>query len=276
MGSLPLAATLLFQDAVSTANDVHIIMICEVVLTAIVVVLLLALAIGGLVIYSKVNKLVKAADAKAQPLIAQAAPLIGKTREIAGHVNEIVGDLKPKIAAVSSDLQPKIAAVTSDLQPKIAQISGDVQHIANLFRSKVDEAGHTLTSLNQTVQGYNQTAQDVNQKAKGQVARVNEMVSDALTTTQHVSQQIQHGIRVPIEKVASWVTAARLGIENLAEKLPFLSPEPAYKPGTNPPRGNAHTPGVPYTSNGPRIVHSATDAERTSGFDPDAPAPRKS
>jgi methyl-accepting chemotaxis protein len=274
MGALHYPAMLMFQDAASMANDVHWIMICEVVLTAIVVILLLGIAIAGLVIYSQVQKLIKAADAKAQPLIAQATPLVAKGKEIAGHVNEIVADLKPKIAAVTSDLQPKIAAVTSDLQPKIASVTSDVQHISSVVRSKVDEVGVTFTKVNQTVQQYTDTAQDVNHKAKdqvqrvdtlvkGQVERVNGMVSDALTTTQHVSKQIQHGIKVPIEKIASWVTAAKLGIENLAEKVPFLKHEQPGRPGAGRPAGR---PGpVPVPQPGVRVVHSAEDEARTTG-----------
>ena len=270
MGALHFPAMLLFQDAGTMASDVHVIMICEAILTAVVVLLLLGIAIAGLVIYSKVNGLVKAADAKAQPLLAQATPLIAKSKEIVGHVNEIVADLKPKIAAVSSDLQPKIAAVTSDLQPKIASVSSDVQHISSVVRSKVDEAGLTFTKVNQkvgetvekvseTVQEYNQTAQDVNVKAKGQVERVNGMVSEALTTTQQVSKQIQHGIKVPIEKIASWVTAAKIGIENLSDKIPFLNsnqPGSARKPGPSRPGP------VPVPPVGARVVHTAADVAR--------------
>lgn len=275
MGAFHLPAMFLFQDAASVSSDVHVIMICEVVLTLVVVLLLLGIAIGGLVIYSKINKLVKTADAKAQPLIAQATPLVAKGKEIASHVNEIVADLKPKIAAVTSDLQPKIAAVTSDLQPKIASVTSDVQHISGVVRGKVDEFSGTVSQINQTVLKYNETAlkynetaQEVNVKAQGQVARVNEMVSDALTTTQHVSKQIQHGIKVPIEKIASWVTAAKIGIENLAEKLPFLNHEqpgrPAY--GGARPAGTAGRPGpVPVPQPGARVVHSAEDEARVTG-----------
>src|SRR5579875_1427370 len=136
MGALHLPAMFLFQDAVSMANDVHWIMICELVLP---------------IVYSKVNSLIKLADAKAQPLIAQATPLVAKGKEIAGHVNDIVADLKPKIAAVTSDLQPKIAAVTSDLQPKIASVTSDVQHISGVVRGKVDELSGTVSHINQTV-----------------------------------------------------------------------------------------------------------------------------
>ncbi len=261
MGILHLPAMLLFQDAAATASDVHVIMICEAILTTVVVLLLLGIAVAGLVIYSKVSKLIKLADAKAQPLLAQATPLIAKGKEIAGNVNDIVADLKPKIAAVTSDLQPKIAAVTSDLQPKIASVTSDVQHISSVVRSKVDEFGTTFTKANQTAAGYMDTAQDVNVKAKGQVARVNEMVSDALTTTQQVSKQIQHGIKVPVEKVAGWVTAAKLGIENLAGKVPFLNQNPSGRGASA--RPAAPRPGpVPVPPAGARVVHSAEDVAR--------------
>ncbi len=267
MGALHLPAMILFQDAASMASDVHIIMICEAVLTAIVVILLLGVLVAGVVIYAKVNKLTKAIDAKSQPLLAQATPLIAKGKEIAGNVNDIVADLKPKIAAVTADLQPKIAAVTADLQPKIASVTSDVQHISSVVRSKVDELGGTVSKANQTALGYMDTAQDVNQKAKGQVARVNDMVSDALTTTQHVSKQIQHGIRVPVEKIASWVTAAKIGIENLAEKVPFLN-QAMGGPGNAPkrPGSTSSRPGpTPVPPAGARVVHSAEDAVGTTG-----------
>ena len=268
MGALHLPAMLLFQDAASVSNDVHVIMICEVVLTAVVVLLLLGIAIAGIWAAVKISGLVKAVDAKAQPLLAQATPLIAKGKEIAGNVNDIVADLKPKIAAVTSDLQPKIAAVTADLQPKIASVTSDVQHISSVVRSKVDEFGSTFSKANQTALGYMDTAQDVNVKAKGQVARVNTMVSDALTTTQHVSQQIQHGIRVPVEKVAGWVTAAKAGIENLAGKVPFFNQGTGGRGGgTARPSSAAGTrPGpTPVPPAGARVVHSAEDAARTTG-----------
>ncbi len=267
MGALHLPAMLIFQDAASMTSDVHVIMWCEIILTLIVVVLLLGVLVAGLVIYLKINKLMKTVDAKAQPLLAQATPLIAKGKEIAGNVNDIVADLKPKIAAVTADLQPKIAAVTADLQPKIASVTSDVQHISSVVRSKVDELGGTVSKANQTALGYMDTAQDVNQKAKGQVARVNDMVSDALTTTQHVSKQIQHGIRVPVEKIASWVTAAKLGIENLAEKVPFLHQAMGGQPSApKRPAPSSSRPGpTPVPPAGARVVHSAEDAVRTTG-----------
>lgn len=205
-------AFLLFQDAVaSTASDVHLIAIFTGVIAICIVLVILVVAVGALVAYSKISKLSRDVSRLSKEAQAKAQPLITKGQQIAGHVNDIVGDLKPKIASISSDLQPKIASISSD-----------AQHISSIVRSKVDEVGQTFTKVNHTVQEVNGTVQDVNSKTKDQVERVNGMVSEALTTTQQVSKQIQHGIRVPVEKIASWVTAAKIGIENLADKLPFL------------------------------------------------------
>lgn len=277
MGALHVQAMLLFQDTATMVTDVHVIMICEVILTAIVVLLLLGIAVAGLVIYSKVNGLAKTAEAKAQPLLAQATPLVAKGKEIAGHVNDIVADLKPKIAKVTSDLEPRITAVAADLQPKIASVTSDVQHISSVVRSKVDELGATVTKANLTAMGYMDTAQDVNSKAKGQVARVNGMVSDVLTATQNVGQQIEHGIKVPVQKIAGWVTTAKIGIEKLAEKVPFLHQVTGYQPSgaartakSPAPRRGGPVPVPP--SAGTRIVHSAEDEARFSDVTPKGPA----
>lgn len=235
MPALHLSALFLFQDAAASASDVHLIMIAVWIIAILLLLVILGVAIGALIAVSKISKIAANAEKKAQPLIS-------KGQEIAGHVNEIVSDLKPKIAAVSSDLQPKIAAVTSDLQPKIASISGDVTRISAdaarisaLVRSKVEEFGPTVSHVNETVQGFTETAKDANVKAKGQVERVNHLVSDALTTTQQVSKQIQHGIKVPVEKIATWVTAAKLSIEHLSDRFPFLKhTPPSQRPGPGP------------------------------------------
>ncbi len=248
------SALFLFQDAAAaTASDVHLIAIFTGIIAICILLVIFAVVVGGLVAYAKVSKLSKDASRLGRQAQARAQPLIQKGQEIAGHVNEIVLDLKPKIAHISADLQPKIAS-----------ISADAQHISAVVRGKVDEAGQTFTRVNETVQEVNGTVQDVNLKTKGQVERVNGLVSEALTTTQHVSKQIQHGIRVPVEKIASWVTAAKNSVENLAEKLPFVHTSSPTSTVGNPPTGNR-------PASGPRPVEPTpirtTEYVRTSSFD---------
>ncbi len=229
MLTLHSSAFLLFQDAAASASDVHLIMIAVWIIAIILLVVILGVIVGALYAVSAVKKIANDAQKKAQPLIS-------KGQEIAGHVNEIVLDLKPKIAAVTADLQPKIASVTSD-----------VQHISGVVRSKIDEAGQTFSNVNDTVQ-------DVNGKTKAQVQRVNGMVSEALTTTEQVSRSIQHGIKVPVQKIAEWVGVAKVSIENLSSKVPFLHSTHSGKSAADARRqGSSSTAG-----NGPQAVPSSS------------------
>ena len=192
------------QDDVNLAHDLHMVMIAQWIMAICVLVVILCLLIGALVILALVRKVEKKVDTVTNTVQGKALPLMAQSQEVITKVREIV-----------TDLQPRIKDIVADLQPKIASISGDVEHISNVVRAKVDEVGQTVTRVNTTVQ-------DVNGKTQAQVTRVNGMVSDALTTTEHVSRSIQHGIRVPIDKVVGWVAAAKGGIETLAAKMPFM------------------------------------------------------
>ncbi len=212
MPSLLPSMALFLQDNASMASDLHLIMIFEGIIAICILLIIVGAIVGALVVVNKVSKLSRDAQKTAQPLIA-------KSQELVGHVTGIVADLRPKIATISADLQPKIASVSSD-----------VQHISGVVRGKVDEISQTVTKVNDTVQ-------DVNGKTQQQVQRVNGMVSEALTTTEHVSRSIQHGIRVPVAKVVGWVAAAKAGLETLAARSPFMGGKTTaakpYSPGRN-------------------------------------------
>lgn len=197
------ALAMFFQDTGAMASDVHLLMIAEWIIAIFCIFLCLCVLVGAIVALVMISKIKKQVAAAARTVEVRAQPFITKGQEIMGHTNQILADLKPKIAKV-----------TSDLEPKIASVSSDVAHISSVVRSTVDELGQTVSQVNSTMQ-------DVNAKSKAQVARVNTMVSDALTTTEHVSRSIQHGIRVPIQKIAGWVAAVKAGAETLAERMPW-------------------------------------------------------
>ncbi len=247
MQALAVAAVL--QDNSTLIADVHSIMWAQWVLTACVLLVLLALlcaVIAAVVVVrglqKKVEKLTKDAQARAMPLIGQGQDLLSK-------VQEIVADLKPKIASVTTDVThmtgvvkgevDHISAVVKEQVDRISEqvdhISGvvkvQVDHISGIVNVKADEIGETVTRLNSTVQ-------DVNGKTQNQVQRVNGIVSEALTTTENVSRSIQHGIQLPVVKIAGWVASAKSGIETLTEKIPFLNhlmqdDKPAAKPSVS-------------------------------------------
>lgn len=237
---------IILQDNSTLIADVHSIMIAQWILSIcilLVVLGLVAAAIAAVLVIrglqKKVEKLSKEAQAKAMPLIGQGQDLLGK-------VQEIVADLKPKIASVTTDITHMTGVVKGEVDHVSAVIKGQVDriseqvdhisgvvkvqvdHISEIVSVKADEIGETVTRLNGTVQ-------DVNGKTQSQVQRVNGMVSEALTTTENVSRSIQHGITLPIVKIAGWVASAKSGIESLAEKIPFLSQLMEDKPAPKPP-----------------------------------------
>lgn len=215
------AVAMFLQDNGTLAADVHSLVTAEWIIAGFCILLLVCLVVAAIVVLVIVGKVKKQINDLTRTVEAKAQPLLSKGQEIMGHTNEIIADLKPKIARVTSDLQPKIASVTSD-----------VQHISSLVRAKVDEAGQTFTQVNSTVQ-------DVNAKGKAQVQRVNGMVSEALTATEQVSRSVQHGIKVPIQKIAEWVAAAKGGIETLVDKMPWAQHVVPKRPGPS------ATPGRP-------------------------------
>lgn len=208
MPALSSSALFLFQDAAGSANDVHLIMIFTGVIAGCILLVLLSVLIGAAVAASKVSKLKSEALGRAQPLIA-------KGQELLGHTSQIVADLKPKIASISSDLQPKIASISSD-----------VQHISSVARSKVDQVSTTVSQITETVQ-------DTNSKTRGQISRVNGIVSEALASTHEVSRNVQEGIKAPIRQLAGIISGLRVGLETLAERSPFLKSKQV--PPANPP-----------------------------------------
>lgn len=210
------SVAIILQDNSTLIADVHSIMWAQWVLAgcvALIILGLLAAVIAVIVIVrslqQKVEKLSKEAQSRARPLIGQGQDLLGK-------VQAIVADLQPKIASVTTDVTHMTGVVKGEVDHISAVVKGQVDHISGIVTAKSDEIGETITRVNGTVQ-------EVNGKTHEQVQRVNGMVSEALTTTENVSRSIQHGIQVPIVKIAGWVAAAKSSIETLADRIPFLS-----------------------------------------------------
>ena len=198
-------AMFLFQDTAGSSQDLHLIMIFTGVIAGCIALVLLGTAIGAIVVSSKLSKISKEAQAKAQPLIS-------KGQELLGHTNQIVADLKPKIAAISSDLQPKLAVISSD-----------VQHISGVARAKTDQVAATVSQLSETVQ-------DTNVKTREQVTRVRGMVSEALDATHDVQRTVQSGIKAPIRQLAGIIAGLRVGLETLADRSPFIKQKTGPRP----------------------------------------------
>lgn len=263
---------MLFQDTASLASDVHSLMVAEWIIAIfclLVIVAVLGAAIAGYVAVKSVQKKI---DAVTKTVQARATPLIGQGQDLLAKVQGIVGDLQPKIASVSGDVthisgvvKEKVDEISVVISKVSADVTDTVHKVTNQVGETVDkvsnQVGETVVKVSgqvgETVTQVNSTVQDVNGKTKAQVARVNGIVSEALNATEQVSHSIQHGVRVPIDKIASWVFAARNGIEGLVAKTPFgHKAEPHRSAGVTPIRTTTVAPG------GPPFVPTPKDAKR--------------
>jgi methyl-accepting chemotaxis protein len=183
MATMYLAMWLQESDA---ANNRHLIFI---------LILIIAVAIAGmavvLVVFSlKALKAVKEITATADELKYKLMPLLDEATILARSGREILLDAAPKLKLISENL-----VKTSDTLAETSRVArGAMQKI---------EA----------------TVSDANLRTQRQVARVDGMVTATLNTTAEIVENINHGIRVPAQKIAAAATQAKYIAEGLLAKF---------------------------------------------------------
>src|SRR5947209_12847928 len=130
-------------------------------------------------------------------------------KKVKGTVDEVRRDLKAETVEIKGKLYPVIENVThitktaqgvlADVEPKIKVVTDHLVETSRVVRDSAEKIGNTVG--------------DANQKTQRQVARVDGMVTAALDTTTEVVQTIEHGIRVPAQKIAQAATQARFVAE---------------------------------------------------------------
>lgn len=150
---------------------------------AIMAIIMVAIAVAAL-------KTIKELGATTAQLKAKFLPLLDEVMEISKTSRVLLQESAPKIKAIADNL-----VKTSD----------------------------TLVQTSKAARGAMQqvevTVSDANLRTQRQVARVDGMVSAALTTTAEVVETISHGIRVPAQKIAEIVTQAKFVGEGLLAKV---------------------------------------------------------
>ena len=174
-------AMVLLQDATSSAHDVHAMRIY----VAFIAGALMLQALGILLVAVYAAKFLSVLHSISRNVEEKALPMITRT----------------------SDL-------VRDLSPKITSISTNVEQVSYTVRAKVDELGQTITQLNETIA-------DANGRTRVHVARVDDMVTEALDTTEDVSRTVQQGIRVPVREIAAIISGIKVAVETLIERSPF-------------------------------------------------------
>lgn len=173
------------QDSPQTQGDIHLSTVYLGIIAITLLVLVLTLLIGGAVAALFVVKRVKAIEKLAKTAELKAIPIILKA-------NDLVRDLAPRIKSITEN----------------------AEQVSYTVRAKADELADTVSELNETVR-------EINGRTRVQVTRVDGIVSEALTTTEEISQTVQNGIRVPVRQIAGIVAGVRAGIETLVERSPF-------------------------------------------------------
>jgi methyl-accepting chemotaxis protein len=133
---------------------------------------------------------------------------------------EMADDLKVKLLPLI-DTATDVAESSQDLlratAPKMKTIAD------NLVRAS-DMLVETSDVVRNSAQQFDQTITDANRRTQRQVARIDGMVTSALTTTAEIVDTIQEGIRVPAQKVAAALSQVRYGVEGLLAKIKAGSP----------------------------------------------------
>ena len=173
-----------------------------------------------------------------------------------------IKELKSSVDEARSDARASLEEVKAKVYPLV----DGIMHIGRTAQTVVDEAApkvkvatehlvetsrivrEAAQKLSQTADHLSNTVTDANQKAQRQVARVDGMVTAALDTTAEVVATVEHGIKVPAQKIAQAITQARFVAEGLIERVKKISCEiPFLQPKTPRSSGVGATPPVTST-----------------------------
>jgi uncharacterized protein YoxC len=190
----------LLQDA-DPSGTRHLILIA----IALMAVAIAGIAVMMLVIGVKAMKTIKELGETAQEVKIKVMPLLDEVMQISRTSRILLDDAAPKIKVISENL---------------LKASETLAETSKVARSAVERIDVTVT--------------DANLRAQRQVARVDGMVSAALTTTAEVADTITNGIRVPAQKIAVALTQAKFVVEGLLEKVKSMGAKNPFASRTRP------------------------------------------
>jgi len=178
-----------FQDA-DMVKSLHNMSTFMGILAISVAVMAALFMVGGAVLGASLMKAVHKVTNIATELQEKAHPILQEVAVISKHTREVLEDAKPKIATITDN---------------VAKTSATLSEAAASAKSAVQKVESTVS--------------DANARTQRQVARVDGMVSAALNTTAEVVESINHGIKVPAQKIAQAATQARVVVEGLLDRI---------------------------------------------------------
>ena len=173
------------QDA-DPGGTRHLIVLAIFLMAAAVAVI----AVIGIIVGFKAMKAIKEVGETAQEVKVKLMPLLDEVMAISKTSRELLQDAAPKVKIISENL---------------VKTSETLMETSKVARGAVEKIDVTVT--------------DANLRAQRQVARVDGMVTAALTTTAEVTETIANGIKGPAQKIAVMLTQAKYVAEGLFSKL---------------------------------------------------------
>jgi uncharacterized protein YoxC len=144
-------------------------------------------------------------------MVAIAVKALKAIKDVSSTADEVKSKLMPLLDEVLQ-ISKTSRVLLEDAAPKVKIISD------NLVRT-TETLVETSKVARGTVQRIDMTVTDANLRAQRQVARVDGMVTAALTTTQEVADTIAHGIKIPAQRIAVMLTQAKFVAEGLLAKV---------------------------------------------------------
>lgn len=164
----------------------HLIMI----FIGLVAIAMLVMAIAMIVIALTITKAVSGLNASAEELKVKVLPLI-----------EVATDISKTSQTMLNDAAPKVKQITDSL----VDASDTLKETSKAARSAVAQ--------------FDTTIADVNVRTQRQVARVDGMVTSALTATIEAVETIAGGVRVPAQKIAAMASQAKAFADGLLARM---------------------------------------------------------
>ena len=161
---------------------------------AIICVSIAALAVAMMVVGLKAMRAIKDVSETAQEFKAKVMPLLDEITGLTRSSRELIEDAAPTVKIITANL-----AKTSETLVETSRMAKE------------------------TLQQIDITVVDANLRARRQVARVDYMVTAALTTTAEVVETINQGIRVPAHKIAIIAGQTKLLAEGFLAKFKAMA-----------------------------------------------------
>jgi len=124
---------------------------------------------------------------------------------------ELTGKVLPLID-VATEMSRTGQALLNDTAPKVKRITDSLVDAS-------DTLAETSKAARSAVQQFDTTIVDINVRTRQQVARVDGMVTSALTATIEAVETISRGLRIPTQKIVAAAGQAKAFAEGLLAKV---------------------------------------------------------